>query len=261
MSKINNKDLVTTNTQHLMTIPDATSVVAGLNKPEDMNLYPSFKMVYPIEVTGVNGCIFKNDHIRSMVVSDGKNVTKIEAPYTILTISTRNASRFEVKEGNKVEYVRAFDKVKWAGKDYPKFEETPEGYKKYEGSLASYIEQNEAARNKVEGFQSGLSSIIGIITKNGVIIAEFPMFKTLHPYWYKPVTQSLLNGSVQTQLGCKINITDHSENFITSEKGFAYPSKAKFKQFDMTEISAEDLANVFAALRESEDKFLAWLER
>ena len=245
MSKIS-KDLITQTQTALAAIPEANGVREGLIKPLDMNLLPTLKLVFPIEVSGTKECIFGTEHIRKMVISDGKSASLLKAPYTLLTVAIRNAARVEVRDGKEITYDRAFDKIFFGGNTY-------------QNSLKEFEIMQEAG--KEQGVQMGLSSVVAIITTEGVVIAEFPLFKTVHGYWYNPVVQSLLDGGAKIQIGHKINITDHSENFVTSQNGFAYPSKSKFRQLERIELPEEDIVAVFSALKENESKFISWLER
>lgn len=227
----------------LASLPSANDMLQGLSSPETLDLFPAFKYVFPVELKP--GSPFKANMINTMVITDGKTAETVEAPYILTTIAVRNASRELVTMSEGKEFIRAYGKMSFDGREYGN---TDELYKEY---LAK-------AKAKIPNFDEGITAVVAVIKENNnVALCEMPLFRTIHGYWHT----KLVNALLVMGIGCRVDITDHANNQVMSANNQAYPSGSKFKQVSFQELTKKQVTAVLEALKASELKFQAWLER
>lgn len=212
---------------------------------------PSLKLVYPIEVDPSKGIL--PEHAYTFVVSSGDSIEVLPEGYTLTVLAARDAVRqLEVEiNGTKVR----------ADMNNPQHKALKAGYTRAFKALGKYNKTQAGFENGLKnGWDKGAVYLLAVLVGEKTLIAELSAFKTQALYWYRPLAQAILNPH---KLGCTVLVKNHAANIKSakSDPTKKYLDPAKFNQYQISELTPEQIERVVRAVENAKADVDAWFDR
>jgi len=232
------------------------AIIGGANSVQvtspDSRL-PTVKIVNPIEIDPSRGLTPAMSY--GLVMMEGESVKPLPIGATITVLAARDAARQLVVEINGA-------KVKHDGsKEHQKLDASYDRCYKGLGQFTKSDAQYQAALRDKANWQTGSTYLVAVLMPdNSCAIAELPAFKTQASYWFRPLSQSILSPN---KLGCRLLIDNHAVNVKASkndsQKKYCDPSK--FVQYEIVELTTDQLKAVMGAAEAKKTDINSWFER
>lgn len=226
--------------------------LANLVEPERSSFLPIIKLPYGVEMLEIPLLDEKGEQVvikgkpqmesaaGKLVVSNGKRIEPIRAPYTLVTFTIRGATRKLVEKDGKKIYERTY--ADFRGKN---------DSDAHKAAMA-------AAANPQSGVVAGNVALVIVLpsdNKASAVVGLMEMFRTQTKYW----TPVLQQGLLFNKNGVVINVDDHSQNMTVSAGGHKYYSYSKFNQWQQINLSKEQEQQVREALKANSKACDEWL--
>jgi hypothetical protein len=247
MTKVNKTTDIAVLTQALPAV--LSQPMVQVSSPDSR--LPTFKTISPIEVDGTK---IKPEHSYSFGFTNGDGFQPLEAGTVLTVLAGRDAVRRLVVEvgGQTV-------KCDFNNAEHKKADKKYEKLYKAVGQFNKTNEQYEAAL-KEGSWDTGSVYLVVALTKQGAMVGELPAFKTAASYWFKPLSQAIFNPS---KLGVTLKIDNHACNVraAKSDPTKKYLDPGKFNQWQIVELTQEQLGEIVGAVEAATTEIELWFQR
>jgi len=121
---------------------------------------------------------------------------------------------------------------------------TDRAYEELKEGLGStynnYLEFEEKAEEKKEGWALGLSHLVFLFTPLQSTFATIESFGTQELYFTIPLSEGLINENKKVV----VKISDHSINLKKAASGFSYLASYKFNQWESKQLSLPEIKQI-----------------